>query len=303
MDLVVLVPTLPRPGETIRGGDMELHPGGKGANQAVAAARMGAQVAMLGRIGSDAYGEAMRALLEESAVDTRGVLDTPDAPTGVALIGVEASGQNSIIVAPGANLRVAPEDLETMADLLTGARLAVLNFELNIGLVYQAAQRLKAHGARIVLNLAPAFPPPAGLLDLVDVLVVNETEAEVLLGAQSEPGEAVARLLTLGPLAAVLTVGEHGAWFAEGGMVVHLPGYPVKVLDTTAAGDAFVGALAAALAGGDTVPEACRLGNAAGALAVTHAGAMDSLPSAEQVRQFLSEVDTATDGGSDHHRH
>jgi ribokinase len=294
MDLVVPVPRFPAAGETLLGGDYARHPGGKGANQAVAAARAGGQVAMVGRVGADAFGDTLLRGLGDDGIDTAGVVAVHDTPTGVAFISIDASAQNTIIVAPGANARLAPEDLRS--EPFAGAEVVLLQLEVPLATVLRAARLGREAGARVLLNLAPARPlSPAQLAD-VDLLVVNETEAATLLGRHerdvaSDPTRTAEALTTLVP-AAVLTLGAAGAAWAEasggGGAVSGLvPGFTVEAVDTTAAGDAFAGALAVRLAAGVPLADAVRFANAAGALAATRPGAQPSLPTAEAIARLL----------------
>ena len=302
MDLVVPVPRFPVAGETLLGGDYARHPGGKGANQAVAAARAGGSVGMVGRVGRDDFGHALTNGLREDGVDTDGVLALSAAPTGVAFISVDPGGQNCIIVAPGANARLAPDDLEPAR--FDGAQAVLLQLEVPLATVLRAAQLGRAAGARVILNVAPAQTLDADQLADVDLLLVNETEAAGLTGipvdeVATAPQRAAAALTSLVP-AAVLTLGAAGAAWAAGrnasqagqndaaadtdgpatGLV---PGFAVDAVDTTAAGDAFAGALAVRLAAGAALPEAVRFANAAGALAATRPGAQPSLPTAAEI--------------------
>jgi len=289
-DLVVPVPRHPRPGETILGGDLARYPGGKGANQAVAAARMGAPVRMVGRVGADAFGEALLENLEREGVDASGVRALSDVPTGVALISVDERGENAIVVSPGANARLAPEDL-TPAEF-EGAGVLLLQLEVPLAAVVRAARLGKEAGALVILNAAPAQKLPEELLALLDLLVVNEHEAAAILEAAppETPEEALAQARTLSQRVpvAVITLGEKGLVYASGETSGHLPAYPVRAVDTTAAGDAFTGALAAALAEGRELTEALKIASAAGALAVTKEGAQASLPRREEVIALLA---------------
>jgi ribokinase len=306
MDLVVSVPRFPVAGETLLGGDYARHPGGKGANQAVAAARAGGDVAMIGRVGADAFGEALIGGLATDGVATEAVVALADAPTGVAFISVDPNAQNTIIVAPGANARLAPDDLEPAR--FAGARVVLLQLEVPLATTLRAAELGRAAGARVVLNLAPAQPLTAAQLAHVDLLLVNETEAAILTGIAAEevaraPERAAAALADLVP-AAVLTLGAAGAAWAEAGAGAAdtsaddrgsgagdatglVPGFAVDAVDTTAAGDAFAGALAVRLARGAPLAEAVRHANAAGALAATRPGAQPSLPNAAELDAFL----------------
>lgn len=298
MDLVVSVERFPRAGETLLGGAYARHPGGKGANQAVAAARAGGRVAMVGRVGRDEFGDLLRRGLERDGVDASRVAALADAPTGVAFISVDASAQNTIIVAPGANARLAASDLDAAA--FAGAAVVLLQLEVPLATALRAAELGRAAGARVVLNLAPARPLRDDQLRHVDVLVVNESETAALTGIPAEevaraPEAAAMALLDRVP-AAVLTLGAAGAAWARRGdgatdapRTGLVPAFPVAAVDTTAAGDAFVGALAVRLAAGADLAEAVRFGNAAGALAATRPGAQPSLPRADEIAAFLEE--------------
>jgi ribokinase len=317
MDLVVPVPRFPVAGETLLGGDYARHPGGKGANQAVAAARAGGDVAMIGRVGADAFGEALVDGLAADGVATEAVAALADAPTGVAFISIDPSAQNTIIVAPGANARLAPDDLDPAR--FAGARVVLLQLEVPLETTLRAAELGRAEGARVVLNLAPAQPLTVAQLAHVDLLLVNETEAASLTGIAADevahaPERAAAALTDLVP-AAVLTLGAAGAAWAEAGARVGagadaaraagasadaatglVPGFPVEAVDTTAAGDAFAGALAVRLAHGASLSEAVRHANAAGALAATRSGAQPSLPTAAEIDAFLAGDRSAGQG-------
>jgi len=288
MDLVVPVPRHPKPGETVVGGDLRRFPGGKGANQAVAAARLGARVRMIGRVGADAYGAELRRGLEAEGIETADVAEL-DAPTGVALIGVSEDGQNAIVVSPGANARLRPEDLAP--ERFVGAGVAVLQLETPLATVRRAAELGRAAGARVLLNAAPAQALPEGLLKAVDLLVVNEFEAAQVAGAREPEGPeealALARELARRVPVAVVTLGARGlVWAGVEGEGV-LPAFEVRAVDTTAAGDAFVGGLAAALAAGEPLQPALRFASAAGALAATRPGAQPSLPHRREAEALL----------------
>jgi ribokinase len=289
MDLVVSVPRFPAAGETLLGGDYAQHPGGKGANQAVAAARAGGRVGMIGRVGADAFGQALRSGLAAAGIDDGQVLALDDAPTGVAFISVDGSAQNCIIVSPGANARLAPDDL-TPAQF-DGATLVLLQLEIPLETSLRAAGLGRRAGARVILNLAPAQRlTPAQLRD-VDLLLVNESEAAALIDMDvaavgRAPERAAARLADLVP-AAVVTLGPAGAAWSEDGAAGLVPGFAVQAVDTTAAGDAFAGALAVRRARAEPLAAAVRFANAAGALAATVAGAQPSLPRRDAIDDFL----------------
>ena len=292
MDLVTRAP-IPRPGETVIGGDLHAFPGGKGANQAVAAARMGGQVTMIGRVGEDAFGKQMRAALEEDGVDTAFVLPTAGTPTGVALIVVDEQGQNSIVVTPGANGRLTPADIDAAAEAIAAADVLLLQLEVPLETVQRATGLAAQHGLKVILNPAPAAPLPQDLLSKVDILIPNEIEAAALSGLPSgstaELQAAAANLLEQGAGAVILTLGDRGALLVDGKSKTLLPAFAVKnVVDTTAAGDAFAGALAVAVSEGLTLPEAISWAAGAGALAVTKAGAQPSLPTRTEVQRLLT---------------
>ncbi|ADI13842.1 ribokinase [Truepera radiovictrix] len=286
MDLVVRVPRAPRPGETLLGSGYETHPGGKGANQAVAAARFGAPVRMVGRVGRDAYGDPLAHRLAAEGIDL-GFLEQTDDKTGVAFITVDEAGQNSIIVAPGANAALRPEDLTER--VFEGAEVVLVQLEIPLKTALRAAALGRAAGARVLLNLAPAQALSAAQLGDVDLLLVNEHEAATLLGAPEvlgDLGAALAGLRRFVP-AVVLTLGGRGAaWAGPEGSGLE-PAHRVRVVDTTAAGDAFAGALAAELARGATLEAAVRYAGAAGALAVSRSGAQPSLPTREEAERLL----------------
>ncbi len=295
VDLVVPVPRFPAAGETLLGGDYARHPGGKGANQAVAAARAGAPTRMVGRVGDDDFGAWLVQGLRTDGVAHDDVRALAGVPTGVALISVDPDAQNCIVVSPGANARLEPDDLAPSA--FEGARVVLLQLEVPLATVLEAARLGRAAGARVVLNLAPAQPLGPDELRDVDVLLVNEHEAALLLddtddAVRADPEGAARRLSEVVPTT-VVTLGARGAAWAEGDDSGVVPGFAVEAVDTTAAGDAFAGALGAALAAevgaGASVRDALRFACAAGALAVTTPGAQPSLPRTEAIRAFLEE--------------
>lgn len=286
MDLVVRSPRHPRPGETLLGSEFHTFPGGKGANQAVAAARLGGQVKMIGRVGADAFGKSLIQTLSHDGVDTSQVRKLPVA-TGVALITVDDAGQNTIVVVPGANGELSPLDLSSAESSFEGAAVVVMQLEVPLLTVTQAADLAHRHGARVVLNPAPAQPLGTTLLKQVDVLIPNQPEAALLTGVTSASA-AARRLLASGVRSVIVTLGEDGVLIAEGETETHLTAHRVTVVDTTAAGDAFVGAFAVALAEGRSTHEAAMWGNAAGALAVTRAGAQPSLPTRAAVERLVT---------------
>jgi len=291
-DLVVRSPRIPRPGETILGGELHTVPGGKGANQAVAAARLGARVSMIGRVGQDTFAAPILENLAADGIDHAFVQQDGEFATGVALIVVDDNGENSIVVSSGANMHLSPADVEAAEAAITAADLLVLQLEVPLETVIRAAELARAHGVKVVLNPAPAQPLPASLLSMIDVLVPNETEAALLTdlptGAQAGAAEAVEALLGSGVGTVILTLGARGALPARQGKMQIVPAFDVEPVDTTAAGDAFVAGLSVALAEGRELYEAVRWGNAAGALAATKLGAQTSLPTRQALERLLS---------------
>jgi len=292
MDLVVRAPHIPHPGETVIGGEYYTAAGGKGSNQALEAARLGAKVHMVGRVGQDELGVRLMETLEEAGVDHQFVVQDPRASTGVALITVADSGQNTIVVAPGSNMRLSPDDVDAARGAIGEADILLVQLETPLETVTRALQIARAKGVKTILNPAPARTLPRDIFGLVDVLIPNETETAVLAGlsiaTQTEAKAAGAALRKQGVRTVVLTLGERGAVYLDAGDVGALSAYEVKAVDTTAAGDAFVGAFAVATAEGKSLPEAVRWGNAAGALAVTKRGAQPSLPDRGALEEILA---------------
>ncbi|WBB69450.1 ribokinase [Micromonospora sp. WMMD812] len=283
LDLVVTAPQLPRPGETVLGENFRTVPGGKGANQAVAAARAGAACDFVGAVGDDEFGAQLRTSLVAAGVDVRG-LRTVAGPSGVALIAVDRAAENFIVVAPGANGELTDLDADDRATI-AGADVLLLQLEVPLPTVLRAADWARAAGTTVVLNAAPAAPLPAELLDLVDVLVVNEHEAAIVAGVFSdEPPVLLDALLELVPRV-VLTLGARGAAYADRrGLRLEIPAPRIDAVDTTAAGDAFTGAFAVSWAerGGavseDSVAASLRWACAAGAACALRPGASTALP-------------------------
>ncbi|MFJ4004209.1 ribokinase [Streptomyces sp. NPDC090023] len=281
-DLVVGVERRPGAGETVLGGDLAVHPGGKGANQAVAAARLGARTALLARVGDDGHGRLLLDSLRSAGVDTSAVL-TGGAPTGVALITVDPSGDNSIVVSPGANARLTEGDVR--AAVLGAARVVSAQLEIPLETV-AAVVRALPEGTRFVLNPSPPRPLPAEVLAACDPLVVNEHEARVLLGdadAGDDPADWARRLLALGPRSVVVTLGAKGALVCDASGARAVPSVAVAAVDTTGAGDAFTAALAWRLGAGEELPVAAAYAARVGAAAVTRRGAQESYPTAAEV--------------------
>ncbi|MEU2774410.1 ribokinase [Streptomyces sp. NPDC007162] len=283
-DLVIEVERRPAAGETVLGGDLATHPGGKGANQAVAAARLGARTALLARVGDDAHGRLLLDSQRSAGVDTAGVL-VGGAPTGVALITVDPSGDNSIVVSPGANGRLAPADVRAATGLLHRSRVVSAQLEVPLETVLEVVRNL-APGSRFVLNPSPPLPLPPEVLAACDPLIVNEHEAKAILGGtgvSGEPADWARLLLAKGPRSVVVTLGADGALVADGDEVTAVPSVRVAAVDTTGAGDAFTAALAVRLGGGASLPEAAAYAARVGAAAVTKRGAQESYPTAKEV--------------------
>ncbi|WP_329011317.1 ribokinase [Streptomyces sp. NBC_01601] len=281
-DLVVGVERRPGAGETVLGGDLAVHPGGKGANQAVAAARLGARTALLARVGDDGHGTLLLDSLGSAGVDTSAVL-RGGAPTGVALITVDPSGDNSIVVSPGANSRLTEGDVR--ADVVGAARVVSAQLEIPLETV-AAVVRALPEDTRFVLNPSPPRPLPGEVLAACDPLVVNEHEARVLLGDQEagdDPADWARRLLALGPRSVVVTLGAKGALVCDASGVRAVPSVAVAAVDTTGAGDAFTAALAWRLGAGEELPVAAAYAARVGAAAVTRRGAQESYPTAADV--------------------
>lgn len=282
-DLVIGVDRRPEAGETVLGSDLAVHPGGKGANQAVAAARLGARTALLARVGDDGHGRLLLDSQRSAGVDTIGVL-VGGAPTGVALITVDPSGDNSIVVSPGANARLNPGDVRAAVSLFAASRVVSAQLEIPVETVAEVVRNL-APGTRFVLNPSPPVPLPAEILSACDPLVVNEHEARVILGTTHDSAEEWASaLLALGPRSVVITLGAEGALVASGSASVKVPSVKVAAIDTTGAGDAFTAALAWRLGLGEDLPTAAAFAVRVGAATVTKEGAQTSFPTTEETR-------------------
>jgi ribokinase len=291
MDLVVHAPRFPAPGETLLGGPFATHPGGKGANQAIAAARLGdaRDVALIGCVGDDGYGAELRGVFAREGFEAAGVEERADAATGVGVITVDASGQNHIVVASGANATVTPDDVERHAAAITAAGVLVLQLEIPLPAIQRGMRLAREAGVRVLLNAAPARELPSEVLRAVDVLVVNELEARTLAGASAGDVGALARALAArGPELVVVTLGERGAVLFDGAVLVERSAHAVRAVDTTAAGDAFVGAFARALIEDRSSADALAFASAAGACAVTVEGAVPSLPSRAAVEELAA---------------
>lgn len=284
-DLTVTLARRPGSGETVHGRDLVVLPGGKGANQAAAAGRLGGRVLFAGCVGTDGYGDLLLRALTSAGVDVSAVRRVETA-TGVAMISVTPDGDNSIIVVPGANYEVTIADVDALSDAIAEAAVLVLQMELTVEVVVHAAAVAARHGTRVLLNLAPTVPIPPETLGACDPLVVNEHEAAFLLGGQlaGDWATTAQRLSELGPASVVITLGAEGALSYDGaGAVFFVPPPAVKPVDTTGAGDAFIGALSVCLANGDQLPEATRYAVRVGSTAVLKRGAQTSYPTPDEV--------------------
>lgn len=291
MDLVVRTPRFPAPGETLLGGPFETFPGGKGANQAVAAARLGAEVQFIGCVGRDAWGAELRSVLAAERIDVSHVITRGGERTGAAVITVDHAGQNTIVVAPGANMAVAPRDVEAAREAIEQADALVMQLESPIATVQAAVAVARAASVPIILNAAPAQRLPRDVLEMIDILIVNESEARIvadLADAALSHAQLASHLFGLTGGHVIITLGGEGALQCDGEETARQSAFGVEVVDTTAAGDAFVGAFALAWCDGQTARETLAFACAAGGLATTKPGAMPSLPTRGDVERLLA---------------
>jgi len=290
MDLVTRAPRLPKGGETLIGQSFTTVSGGKGANQAVAAARLGAQVSMIGCVGNDAYGEVLRGALLAEQIDCQAV-SIVDGSSGVALIVVDDSSQNTIVIVPGANGALTSEAIDRFDSVIQAADVLICQLEVPDASVGHALKRGRELGKTVILNPAPVSRPlPSDWYASIDYLIPNESEASALSGVSVDSLEtaqaAATRLIALGAGKVIITLGAQGSLFADGHRFEHFPASVVTAVDTTAAGDTFVGGFAAALAAGQDEAQAIRFGQVAAALSVTRAGAQPSIPVLSDVQAF-----------------
>lgn len=290
-DLVIRAPRFPAPGETIHGEDLVTFPGGKGANQAVAVARLGARVAMVGRVGNDVFGANLIDNLTQNHVDVKQIITDESTPTGTAVIIVDPDGQNSIVLSPGANAKVISNDIKPEA--IANSSLLLLQFEIPIETVVHSANLAREKGLCILLNPAPAHILPDELLAAADFILPNESELGLLTRRTLDDLgsiEAASRsLIARGARNIIVTLGEKGAMIVNKDGAILIRAYKVKAIDTTAAGDAFVGGFAVGLSNGKSLEDAVQYACACGALATTKFGAQPSLPMAEDVDLFLKQ--------------
>jgi ribokinase len=296
MDIVISVDRLPRGGETIPGGAMALFPGGKGANQACAAAKLAGGACLIAQVGNDRFGEALLASIEEAGVDTA-LIGASARASGCASIYVLPDGQNSIVISAGANATLDPTTALSRLETLGSPGFVLSQLEIPVETVEAVLTWARAHGAVTILDPAPARPLPPSLLGTIDFLTPNQSEAATLLGKPcweirsfADAQQAARGLLAMGPSAVVIKLGALGCVVATGGMCSSVEGFRVEVVDTTAAGDAFNGAFAVALADGKPLLEAAAFANAAGAVSVTRNGAQASLPAREELERFIKQA-------------
>jgi ribokinase len=290
-DMIIKVPWLPKPGETILGGKFFTAAGGKGANQAVAAARAGGDVTFLARIGDDMFGQKAKEGFIKDKINVEYVLTDESEPSGVALICVDEDGENIIAVASGANSNLSPSDVQNQSDVISSADILIMQLETPLETIHQAASIASDNGVKVILNPAPAQELSDDLLGHISILTPNESEAELLTGikvdSEEDAGKAADVLMTRGVEVVLLTMGPRGAYIATPEFKELISGFKVKAVDTTAAGDVFNGALAVAIAENKHVREAVSFANAAAALSVTKLGAQPSAPTRDEIDNFL----------------
>lgn len=291
MDMVARLEEFPKAGQTVLGKSLGIYPGGKGANQAVAARRLGGDVEMIGCVGKDGNGKTFLDLLRREGIETSHIKESEEVPTAIAQIQIDQAGENKIVVIPSANHAFTKEDLYTVREVLSKTELVVMQLELEYEVSLEILRVCKELEVPVILNPAPAVKLPKEILGLATYVTPNETELEILTGQKTETEEelysAAEALLDMGVKTVVATLGKRGAMIATAERKQIIEGYRVKAVDTVAAGDSFNGALAKCIADGKDLAEAVRYANAVGALAVTKQGAIPSLPTAEEVDEFL----------------
>ena len=292
-DMIIKVPRIPKPGETILGGKFSKAAGGKGANQAVAAARSGGDVTFVARVGQDMFGDNAIQGFEENNIVTDHVFRDPEAPSGVAEIFVSEDGENSIAVAPGANSNLSPEDIDNSEDAINSADILLMQLEIPLETVQAAADLAHEKNATIILNPAPATDLPDELLEKITILTPNESEAELLTGVKvvdkESADKAAKKLQNMGVQKVIITMGKSGAYVLSDSFSGIVNGYQVDAVDTTAAGDVFNGALSVAIAENKSLKDAVKFANAAAALSVQKLGAQPSAPGRAEVDKFIQD--------------
>jgi len=293
MDLTTYVPRLPRPGETLRGSSFITVPGGKGSNQAVACARLGAETFFVGRVGNDAFGPEVTGIVKKEGVDLSQMIVDPSNGTGLAVISVDQNAENSIIFISGANLALDSSDVERAKGLMPKANMLMLQLEVSFEPTFEVAKAASQKGLKVILDPAPASPIPADVFPFIDFITPNEIETEALVGFKPANPEDAARAATAlkarGVRTAIIKMGAQGAYYnsPEGSGFVNA--FKVNAIDTVAAGDAFNAGLAVAISEGKSVAEAVRWGAAAGAIATTRKGALPSMPHRDEMEKLLKE--------------
>ena len=291
-DHVLSVPRFPKPGETLVGSGYHIAYGGKGANQAVAAGRTGANIAFIACVGGDDIGTRMKEQFARDGMDTQAVMAIDGTTTGVAMIWVSADGENCIGISAGANAELTPARLQPHLPLINEADVLLMQLESPLNTVEAAAQAARAAGTKVILNPAPAQPLPESLLRLIDVITPNETEAQALTGVvvntEADAQKAANILHDYGIATVLITLGAKGVWLSEQGKGELIPGFRVQAMDTTAAGDTFNGALVTAQLEGKPLRDAIRFAHAAAAISVTRSGAQPSIPLRAEVDEFLA---------------
>ena len=300
MDMVVTTPRQPKMGETILGTSFATFPGGKGANQAIAAARLGADVSMIGMTGDDGFGKVLRENLVTNGVGAEGVKINSQVSSGIALITVDQAGMNSIIVVPGSNGALKGEDLEQVEAILASATLVLLQLEIPLETAWHAIRIARRNSIPVLLNPAPAAEIPADILDGLDYLIPNEFELGMLTGLPTrtypEIVNACQTLIQQGVKRVILTRGAQGCYYLDSTTELLLPAFRVRSVDSTAAGDAFIGGFASAIVAGANIVTALQQASAAGALAVTKAGAQTSLPTRQEMEEYLKSIEKSGGG-------
>lgn len=291
MDIVIRCPRMPKEGESLVGSDLQMIPGGKGANQAVAAARLGSQTALVGRVGDDSFGTKLISSLEGAGIDVSRIAYDTTVSSGTALITILDNGNNAIVVAKGANGKVTPEDVDRASDIIQQADILLLQLEIPLETVAYAEQKAKEAGLKVVLDAGPAVKCPDTIIKGADIVSPNETEAEAITGiavVDLDSAESAAKaILEMGATDVVLKLGSNGALWVTRDQVQHFPAIEVKPVDPTAAGDVFTSALAVRLASGDAMEAAMPYANYAGAFSVTRLGAQPSAPDLDELEEFI----------------
>lgn len=288
-DMVVSTDHIPAPGETILSESFFMNPGGKGANQAVAIARLGGDVVFIGKIGDDIFGKKTLEVLEKEGIATQHIFVDRKYPSGVALITVDKSGENTIVVAPGSNARLFPEDLDSMPDIIASADIILMQLEIPVRTIQYVVDLATDKATRIILNPAPMTRLPGSLLQKIDIITPNETEASMLTGVkitgERSAGVAAGRIRDMGVEKVVITMGATGSLIYESGKSTIIPAYKVSAVDTTAAGDVFNGAMAVSMAEGGSLVDAVRFATKAAAISVTRRGAQNSAPYRDEINK------------------